>query len=200
MSSILFFIALINAEYTSVADQSALTAYSICLRLETMALFVGMGWGAAASSYVGANLGAGRTRRAKHAGYVAAAYNLAMMLALGALYIRYSDAILGFFDSSPSVLAIGHEYLTIVAFSYAFLGVGVVLSQAMTGAGATLSSLVLDTLTLGGVILPAAYVVAATLDLPRESLFWVIALGNVGSALVYALYYGTGAFLRKQVA
>jgi len=78
--------------------------------------------------------------------------------------------------------------------------VGVVLSQAMTGAGATLSSLVLDGVLLLGIILPTAYVVAATLDLPRESLFWVIALGNVGSALAYVGYYATGAFLRKQVA
>ncbi|MCA9574743.1 MAG: MATE family efflux transporter [Polyangiales bacterium] len=199
VSSILVFIALINAEYTTIADQSALTAYSICLRLETMALFVGMGWGAAASSFVGANLGAGHEGRAKRAGYIAAGYNLAMMLALAALYVRYSDALLGIFDTTPAVLAIGHEYLSIVAFSYAFLGVGVVLSQAMTGAGATLSSLVLDAASLLGVILPAAYVVAATLDLPRTSLFWVISLGNVGSAVLYVGYYGTGAFLRKQL-
>jgi hypothetical protein len=81
---------------------------------------------------------------------VAAAYNLVMMLALGLLYIRYSDAILGFFDSTPAVLQVGREYLGIVALSYAFLGVGVVLSQAMTGAGATLSSLVLDGVLLLG--------------------------------------------------
>jgi putative MATE family efflux protein len=200
VSSILVVIALINAEYTTASDQSALTAYSICLRLETMALFVGMGWGAAASSFVGTNLGAGFPERAKRAGLVAAAYNLVMMLALGLLYIRYSDAILGFFDSTPAVLQVGREYLGIVALSYAFLGVGVVLSQAMTGAGATLSSLVLDGVLLLGIILPTAYVVAATLDLPRENLFWVIALGNVGSALAYVGYYATGAFLRKQVA
>lgn len=200
VSSILVVIALINAEYTTAADQSALTAYSICLRLETMALFVGMGWGAAASTFVGTNLGAGFPERAKRAGLIAAAYNLALMLGLGLLYIHYSDAILGFFDSTPAVLAVGREYLGIVALSYAFLGVGVVLSQAMTGAGATLSSLVLDCVLLLGVILPSAYVVAAPLDLPRASLFWVIALGNVGSALAYLAYYATGAFLRKQVA
>ena len=199
VAGILFVIGLINAEFTTAADQSALTAYSICLRLETMVLFVAMGWGAAASSFVGANLGAGNKRRALYAGWVASLYDVLFTLGLAALYLAFADQIIGFFDSSPQVLEIGREYLQAVALSYTVLGGAIVLSQSMTGAGATLSSLVLDTLVVGLFLGPAAYMVAVTLGLERRDLWHVLAFGNVVSAALYALYYTKGSFLKKQI-
>jgi len=47
-----------------LTDSSTATAYAFCTRLETLILFVSMGWGAAASTYVGQNLGAGQMKRA----------------------------------------------------------------------------------------------------------------------------------------
>ncbi len=199
IGAFLFFIALINAAYTSAEDPAVLTAYSICLRLETMVLFVGMGWGAAASSYVSVNLGAGRPERAKRAGVVAALYNLIMMLGVAAVYLTFADPIIAFFDADPRVREVGVAYLEIVALSYAALGAGVVLSQAMMGAGATLSSLVLDLLVLACCVLPAAYFTVATYQAPKEALFMVAAAGNVIGALVFAAYYAHGSFLRKTV-
>ena len=45
--------------FTTPDDQSATTALGIVFRLETMALFIAMGWGGAAQTFVGQNLGAG---------------------------------------------------------------------------------------------------------------------------------------------
>ena len=121
---VLFLISLINSNFTRADDVTTLTAYSICLRLETMALFIGLGWGAAASSYVGMNLGAGQPLRAKASGWVAAGYNFLLMLGLLAAYITFAEAIIGFFDDSPAVLQVGREYLTVVGVSYGFVGIG----------------------------------------------------------------------------
>ncbi len=194
---ILFIIALINAEFTTTGDQSALTAYSICLRVETLVLLVGMGWGAAASAFVGTNLGAGRRRRALYAGWMAALYNLVLTLGMAVLFVLFAGPIIGFFDPSPEVLLVGQEYLTIIGFSYGFIAVAIVLSQAMTGAGATLSSFVLDAIVLLGFVVPAAYVAAVTLGLPRSAVWKVIAAGNAAAAVLYTLYYVRGSFLRK---
>lgn len=196
---VLFIIALINAEFTTAGDQSALTAFSICLRLETLVLFIGMGWGAAASSFVGTNLGAGQLARAQHAGWVAALYCMVLTAGLWWLYITFADQIIGFFDPSPAVLYIGREYIEGVAITYALLGAAIVLSQAMTGAGATLSSLVIDAVVLLGVVVPLAYLAGATLQYPRVIVWRVIALGNVLAALVYMVYYARGTFLHKKI-
>lgn len=199
VSSILVFISLLTANYTTASDPSALTAYSVCLRLETMALFIGMGWGAAASTYVGVNLGAGLRDRAKRAGLYAAGFNTLFMLALSALYLGFAPEIIGFFDAAPDVLAAGEDYLWRVGLTYAVLGVGLVLSQAMTGAGATLASLVLDLAGLLGVTIPLAYIVTEWLDLPSTWLWNVIAIGNCVSAAAYVVYYLRGRFLGKDL-
>ena len=54
--------SLVARAYTTDTDQSATTALGIVFRLETMALFVGLGWGSAAQTFVGQNLGAGSPR------------------------------------------------------------------------------------------------------------------------------------------
>lgn len=193
--AVLVIIGLVNACFTTPEDPSALTAYSICLRLETMALFVGMGWGATASSFVAANLGARLVGRAKRAGWLSAAYNLALMAGLAAVYVGLAEPLVAFFDPTDAVVAIGAEYLRVVAASYTMLGVGLVLSQAISGAGQTLPVLALDGVVLVGLVLPAA--VAATLGLgaPRVALWTVLAVGNVAGALVFVAYYARGAFL-----
>lgn len=199
VGAVLVFISLVNANYTSVGDPSALTAFSICLRLETMVLFLSMGWGAAASTFVGANLGAGLRPRAQKAGWIAASFNFFLMIALVAAYMHFAEPIIGFFDKSPEVLAVGKEYLRIVGLSYAVLGVALVLSQAMTGAGATMSSLVIDGAFLLFLVLPMAIIVTEYLGAPRMALWTTIALGNLFAAAGYTLWYARGAFLEKQV-
>lgn len=199
VGGILAFLALVGAEYTTAEDPSALTAFGICLRLETMVLFVGMGWGAAASSFVASNLGAGQRERALRAGWVAAGFDVLLMAGLSALYVRFGGDIVAFFDPSAEVVAIGEEYLGIVAWSYALLGAGVVLSQAIGGAGATVQSLLLDGGIICLLVLPAAYLASATFDGPRTWLWTVIAVSNVVGAVAFALYYATGRFLDASI-
>ncbi len=193
---ILVFVSLVNANFTSAGDLRALTAYSICLRLETMALFVGMGWGAAASSFVAANLGAGNTVRAKAAGWYAAFYNVLMMAILVVLYLSYTTQIVGFFDKDPEVIAIGREYLKLIGLGYLALGVAVVLSQAMAGASATLSSLIIDCIVVIGVVIPAAYVVTEVIHGPRVALWSVMLLNYILAAIIYIVWYIRGRFMQ----
>ena len=197
VGAILFVVALINLSYTTAADQTAMTAFSVVLRLETMVLFVGMGWGAAASSFVGTNLGAGQLSRARWAGWITAIYNFAGMVLLVFVYLEFGEPVLAFFDPDPAVVAIGMEYLRVVAPTYAIFGVGVVLSQAMAGAGATFESLVVDAIVLLGAVLPAAWFFTRVQGLPRDGLWTVVAWGNVASAAAYLVYYVRGRFFTR---
>ena len=197
--AVLFVLALLNQAYTSEDDQTVLTAFSVCLRLETMVLFVGMGWGAAASSFVGTCLGAGDHSRASQSGWIAAGLNLLMMLTLSMVYLVWAPSIIRFFDADQRVVAVGVEYIQAVALTYGFLGGTIVLSQAMAGAGATLEILILDGIVLGLLVVPAAFIVVSILDLPREVLWKVLAWGNIVGALIYGGYYFRGRFLHKTI-
>jgi putative MATE family efflux protein len=199
IGAILVFLSLINSNYTTAADAHTLTAYSICLRLETLVLFLGMGWGAAASTYMGTNLGANHRRRAHISGWIAALYNAVLTAVMVGLFIEYSDSILGFFEKSPPVLEAGREYLRYVAPSYVMVAIGVVLSQSLSGAGATFASLVLDASVLIFGVIPAAIIVTETVQAAPPGLWITMALGNVLIAAAFAMYYARGKFLDKKI-
>src|SRR5690349_12037331 len=101
ISAMLLVHSLVARTFTTDTDQTATTALGIVFRLETMAFFVGLGWGSAAQTFVGVNLGARNFARAKRAGYYAALYNAAMMGLLALLYLRHGGALVAWFDDQP---------------------------------------------------------------------------------------------------
>lgn len=181
--------SLVARIFTTATDQSATTALGIVFRLETMAFFIAMGWGSAAQTFVAQNLGAGNRKRARHSGMFSALYCGIMLLFTAFAFARYGTPIVEFFDKTPAVVAISTTYIAYMVWSYVGLGIGVVLGSAITGSGATRTTLVTDL----GVVL--AFQVPASLaavwlsgsSLPR--LWTAIAVTYGVSAIVYALVF-----------
>jgi putative MATE family efflux protein len=185
--------ALVARRFTTSSDQTATTALGVVFRLETMALFIGLGWGSAAQTFVGQNLGAKQPIRAKMSGWVAAAYNCLMMAVLAGVYVFFGRPIVEFFDDEPSVVHLAFSYMRIVGPSYVGLGLGVVLGSAMQAAKLPLRTLQLDLLVLAGVLLPAA-LSAALLGRSSIDMYWSISLAYASFAVVYAIAYRRSTF------
>jgi len=184
--------SLVARFFTTATDQTATTAMGLVFRLDTMALFVAMGWGSAAQTFVGQNLGAGEARRAARAGWITVLYDAITSALIVLLALRAGEAILRLFDPDDAPVAIALEYLHAVAPSWVALGVGVVLGNAMTGAGAARTTLAIDAGVIAGVQFPACIVAVAVLGVPRVALFELVAAANVVSALAYAAVYALG--------
>ncbi|HET9959565.1 MAG TPA: MATE family efflux transporter [Polyangiaceae bacterium] len=195
--AMLFTHALVARAFTSPGDQSATTALGIVFRLETMALFVGLGWGSAAQTFVGQNLGADKLLRAKSSGWYAAAFNALMMAGLWLLYTRFGELIIGMFDTNPSVVNVALDYLRWVSQSYIALGIGIVLGSAIQGAGATRKALWLD----GSVVLlfqmPISLLAVLAPGASTVRLFQAVALTYLAFALVHVASYWRGRFLHN---
>ena len=144
MMAMLLTHSLVARAFTTATDQSATTALGIVFRLETMALFVAMGWGSAAQTFVGQNLGAKKPERARRSGQWAALYNGLLMIGIAVAYRFTGPSIVSFFDSDPRVVSVAVSYVDVVSWSYVGLGTGVVLGSAITGAGATRTTLLTD--------------------------------------------------------
>lgn len=196
---VLFFAAIITRFFTTAMDASTATAYAICTRLETLILFMSMGWGAAASTYVGQNLGAGQMARAIASGWWGAIYNVVFTGLILVAFLFFAEDIIGIFNDSPSVIEVGKNYLTIVGASYLLFGVAVVLSQAMTGAGATMIGFSIDAIVLLLAVVPAMLIVIAATDLTQTMTWLVVAIGNALSGLVYLVYFRRGTWASKQI-
>ena len=164
-----------------------------------------MGWGAAASTFVGQNLGANQPDRAIRAGWISCAYNAILMVVVLVLFIAFGREILSLFimNQEPAVreavVNAGIDYLWIVGSTYAFLGVGVVLSSALSGAGATRTSLVVDVVVLLGLLVPLTIVMLIFTDLTQTETWSLIAVGNVLTAIGYAIWFGRKNWIHKKV-
>jgi Na+-driven multidrug efflux pump len=181
--------------FTTDEDQTATTALGIAFRLETMALFVALGWGSAAQTFMGQNLGAANPMRAKRSGWLAATYTAIAMALLALAYRAFGPSIVGFFDSDPLVVSVAIEYFRWVGLSYIGLGVGVVLGSAIQGAGAALQALRLDASVVLLFQLPASLLLAATPGVTTVMLWQVVALTYIAFALVCVWSYRRGRFL-----
>jgi MATE family, multidrug efflux pump len=182
--------------FTTDTDQTTTTAIGLVFRLDTMALFIAMGWGSAAQTFVGHNMGAKLEARAVKSGWLTAAYDGVTNLLLIAVILAAGDAILRVFDRDPAPVAIGIDYLRVVAPSYLGLGVGVVLGNAMAGAGATRTTMWIDLAVILGIEFPVAILAVAAFKVGRHGLFEIIAAVNWVSAVAYAGVYGSRTWMQ----
>jgi putative MATE family efflux protein len=191
-------VAVAQRLYTTADDQAMSTALGLVLRLETMALYVGLGWGSAAQTFVGQNLGAVQRARAKQSGWYATLYNAIMMAVFAATCLAWGREFVSLFDSTPSVVEISMQYLNVVAPGYVGLGIGIVLGSAIQGAGATRQSLRLDTLVIVGLQVPLC-IAAYFMRWQATSLWAAVFATYLAFALTYIVSYREGTFLKYNI-
>jgi Na+-driven multidrug efflux pump len=189
--------SLVARAYTTQNDQTATTAMGLVFRLDTMALFISMGWGSAAQTFVGQNLGARQDARAARSGWITAAYNVATSVLLLIAVLLAGNTILHFFSDAHEPVAIGLQYLGAVAPSYIGLGIGVVLGNAMAGAGATRTTMLCDVAVILGFQFPVSILGVWLFKLEQQNLFRLVAATNYLSAFAFALVYARGKWRRN---
>jgi len=185
-----------------VGGPAGLAAYTVGARIATIAFVPATGFGSAAQSMVGQNLGAGRRDRAHRtirsgvaiAGGVLGAVGVVQWFVPGLVTMLFVPG----FDGAGFDLTV--DYLRILAYSYWAMGVSAVLLAAFNGASRTRISFLVDLLKYWGVRIPlaaaampaavtAVYGVAVGgLDLGVYAIFWAVTGSNVLTAL------GVGAF------
>jgi len=189
--------SLVARTFTTSHDQQATTALGVVFRLETLALFVAMGWGSAAQTFFGQNQGAGQSKRASASGWFAFAYDSVFMVALIWAFRVYGGDVVRFFDSDAPVVSMSLGYLAIVAPSYFALGGGIVLGNAITAAGATKMTLLIDLCVVALVQVPLSLLAVSGANASMPRLWWAVALTSVASAIVYVAVYRRGRFLKR---
>jgi putative MATE family efflux protein len=186
-----------------VGGPAGLAAYTVGARIATIAFVPATGFGSAAQSMVGQNLGAGRRDRAHRtirsgvaiAGGVIGAVGVVQWLLPGLLTALFVPG----FEGAGFELTI--EYLRILAYSYWAMGVSAVLLAAFNGASRTRISFLVDLLKYWGMRIPlavaampaaAAVIVGVRiggLDLGMAAIFWAVTGSNVVTALGVGVYY-----------
>ncbi|MDF2698189.1 MAG: Na+ driven multidrug efflux pump, partial [Labilithrix sp.] len=198
ISAMLLVNSLVARFFTTKEDQTATTATGLVFRLDTMTLFVAMGWGNAAQTFVGQNLGAGEEHRARRSGWLAGIYDVVTNVLLVAAIFHWGETILRVFDNETPPVKIALDYLHVVAPSYFALGLGIVLGNAMAGAGATRTTFAVDALVIVAFELPLCLIIVGAFGGSLHALFRCVAATNVVSAIAYAIVYSRGSWIKAR--
>jgi Na+-driven multidrug efflux pump len=121
---------------------AAIAAYAIGVRLLSFSWSPGLGFGAAASTFVGQALGAGDSARARRVGNRAVRQALLVMVALGAMFFLLRGPLARAFTSDARVAEDLMPFMMMLAIAQPFMGAHFTLGGVLRGAGDTVTPLV----------------------------------------------------------
>jgi putative MATE family efflux protein len=177
-------------------------AFGVGTRLDTLALFAGLGWGAACAALVSHGIGSGKLNVVRLIARDSAVLNVVMMSVAGALYAWFAPELVKLFSLrgdvpvEPEVLSAGVLYLRISALSYPGLALCVVWAHAMNGVGSVKTPLCLDAIGLLLVQVPLAWFLSARFGVAGA--WWALVASHSLLALIYYLVFRRSGWERKK--
>lgn len=173
-------------------------AYTIALRMIEFAILPAWGLGNAAATLVGQNLGAGKPDRAARTTWQAARYNVAFMTILGILLLILAPTIVGWFSSEPDILRFGTSCLRIMGIGYPAYAAGMILIQALNGAGDTRSPSFMNLVCFWIVQIPLAYWLAVSIGLGPDGVFTAIVLSETLLTVIAVFVFRSGRWRTQE--
>ncbi len=185
-----------------VAETGGTTAsagYQIAIR--NVVFFILPAWGLsnAAATLVGQNLGAKELKRAEDSVNVTAKYNAIFMSFVTVLFVFFAMPIIRIFTHDEAVVAYGAKALQIVGTAYIFYGIGMVMTQALNGAGDTRTPTVINFVCFWLIQIPLAYLLAKGLDLKSTGAFIAIPVAETMIALMAWWFFKRGKWKEVKV-
>lgn len=175
----------------------AVAGYGIANRILLMVLVPGFGLGNASATLVGQNLGAHQPKRAEKSAWRIGGYNMALMAAAAIFFLPLADRIISIFNANPGVVEYGSSCLKIVAVSYIFSALGIVMGRSLDGAGNTVPAMFINLFTLWVLQIPLAYLLSRFWG--TTGIWVALGVANVGNALMMALWFKRGRWKLRVV-
>ena len=153
-------------------------AYTIAIRMIEFVFLPAWGLGNAAATLVGQNLGAGRPDRAERSVWAASRYNVAFMTMMGAAFLALAPQIVSLFTDDPEIRRYGTHCLRILGAGYPMYAVGMIVIQALNGAGDTRTPSILNFIVFWITQIPLAYWLATSVGMGPNGVFVAIVVSE----------------------
>lgn len=178
-----------------VAETSGTTAtagYQIALR--NFVFFILPAWGLsnAAATLVGQNLGAKNPQRAEQSVYMTAKYSAFLMGAVMFLFIFLADPIMQIYTHDEEVIRWGVLALRWIGSANIFYGLGMVMIQALNGAGDTRTPTRISFICFWLFQIPFAYLLAIGFNLKAVGTFIAFPVAETLVALLAWYFFAKG--------
>lgn len=172
----------------------AIAAYGLIGRLDAVAILPALGIGSAVITIVGQNVGAKKYDRAEKTVWKASLLAGIFMEIVGILFFIMPKVWISIFNKHPDIVNYGASYLRIVPLSYAFIGLGIIISTAFQGAGKGYPSLMLTIIRLFVLNIPLALIFAFVMDLGLNGVWFGILASIIVTGIVSAIWFKLGTW------
>ena len=184
--------AIVNTFGTNV-----IAGYAAAIRIDSLAILPAMNFSAALSTFVGQNIGAGKSDRVRRGLVATLLMSSAVSLTVMAVVILFKYQLIGMFTKDPEVIRIGAEYLLIVSSFYLLFTAMFKINGVLRGAGDTLIPMFITMTSLWVIRIPFAWYFSRSMG--ETGIWWSVpASWGVGLILSF-FYYLTGRWKTKAV-
>lgn len=174
-----------------------IAAFSIAMRIDSLAAMPAMNFAAALSTFVGQNLGANKPNRVR-SGLIATFFMTSVIsLIITAVALLFAENLMGIFTDDPNVIAIGSTYLVVVSSFYIIFSTMFILNGVMRGAGDTLIPMFITLIALWFVRIPVSYFLSQ--EVGEVGIWWAIPIGWFLGMLLSWFYYLRGNWKTKAI-
>jgi putative MATE family efflux protein len=181
----------------SLYGSNAVAAYTIALRMLEFIWLPAWGLGNAAATLVGQNLGAGHAQRAEQSAWRAAKYNLIFMTGAAVILLSLAPGIVGLFTNDAEVIAYGSTCLRILGFGFPMYAIGMIITQALNGAGDTIMPTLINLVCFWLFLLPLAYWLATSVGLGPNGAFLASVLAESLLTVLSVIVFRRGKWKSK---
>lgn len=178
---------------------AASAGYQVAIR--NVVFFILPAWGLsnAAATLVGQNLGAKEFDRAEKSVMITAKYNAIFMGAVMVIFLCFSNHIIRIFTQDAAVVKYGTQALQVFGSAYIFYGIGMVMTQALNGAGDTKTPTWINFICFWLIQIPLAWYLSKHLDMKATGAFISIPIAETMLALAAWYYFKKGKWKEVKV-
>lgn len=183
----------------AVFGSNILAGYTIAIRIILFAMLPAWGLGNAAATLVGQNLGADKPGRAERSVWLAGYANM-IFLGLIALFLIINPAFfIRLFIDNEQVIRSGATCLRIVSYGFLFYGLGMIVIQALNGAGDTITPTKINFFCFWLLEIPLAYFLAVTSGMEEKGVYISIVVSESIMTLAGLYFFRLGKWKLKKV-
>jgi len=182
---------------TGSTDASA--GYQVAIRCVVFFILPAWGLSNAAATLVGQNLGAKEPDRAARSVLLTTKYNVIFMGIVMLIFLLFASPIISIFTKEPEVHHYGVSALQIIGAGYIFYGIGMVMIQALNGAGDSKTPTIINLFGFWLFQIPLAWVLSKTFGMGPIGAFIAIPVAETFLALAAWYYFRLGKWKEVKI-
>ena len=176
-----------------------LASTNVCITIWSLAFLPGVGIGVAAAALIGQKLGEGRPDKAAEYGWESARLGILVMGILGIMFLTIPEQIFRIFTDDIAVITTGKIPLRILGMIQIFDATGMVMSQALQGAGMNRWVLFAEIATNWGFFIPGTLIVVFGFGLGLNAAWMVLGFYLIIFSFTVTLKFAGGKWKTVEV-